>query len=331
MRGALKRQSVSVVIPTFNRAAFVGAAVDSVLAQTGEAFVCEVIVIDDGSVDDTALVLERFGTRIRYLRTENRGVSAARNLGIREARSDWIAFLDSDDVWHPTKLAEQFDCLARTGARVCFCLSHSEAGEPLDDLLSVDQSLALGEVRAYPPGDTRIVKASRHPYVQSMLVDRMILTAAGGFDESLYVAEDTKLIYRLTLWHGYSVVTRPLVTITRNRTESGLSDTMDAPRALRRHECYLRVQAEFVWQLVPLDRSAAKTVTRRMHYFASRAAEIAAALGDKRRAQSYARGLSCVADWRSVVRNIAILVLYPAIQRRFARKWLVDTPARGES
>lgn len=318
----MSKTSVTVVIPTFNRASFVGAAIDSVLSQTGTGFDCEVVVVDDGSTDDTPQVLRRYGDRIRYFRTENRGVSAARNLGIRQARSDWVGFLDSDDLWHSSKLAEQLECLDHTETRLCFCLSHSDAGQPLDDLLVADDSLPLKGVRCYPRGDTRVVKADRHPYIQSMLVDRALLVAAGGFDESLAVAEDTKLIYRLTLSHGYSVVPRSLVTITRNRAQSGLSDSMDAPRALQRYECYLRVQGELIWQIVPLDPSATRTAKRRLFYFVSRAAEIAAALGDKRRAQRYARcGLASGADWRSIARNIAILVAYRFVRPRFARKW----------
>lgn len=318
----MKKKTVSVVIPTFNRAASIGAAIDSVLAQTGDGFECEVIVVDDGSTDDTAAALGRYGDMIRYVRTENRGVSAARNRGIREARSDWVGFLDSDDLWHPSKLSTQLECLTHTGTRVCFCRSHSDTGEPLDDLLVADSSLPLDGVRSYPPGDTRVVTSERHPFVQSMLVDRSLLLASGGFDESLHVAEDTKLIYRLTLAHGYSVVARNLVTITRTRSSSGLSDSMDAPRALKRYECYLRVQGEVLWQLLPLDSSATRTARRRLLYFLSRASEIATAIGDKRRARSYARyALASDADWRSVFRSIAILVAYPVVQSRFARKW----------
>jgi glycosyltransferase involved in cell wall biosynthesis len=318
----VSKKTVSVVIPTYNRAHSVGLAVESVLAQTGGDFECEVIVIDDGSTDDTRSVLGRYEGRIRYVRTENRGVSAARNRGIREARFDWVGFLDSDDLWHPSKLSQQLECLSRTETQLCFCLSHCDTGEPLDDLLAVDPALSAGDVRAYPAGDARIVKSERHPFVQSMLVDRALLLGCGGFDESLYVAEDTKLIYRLTLAHGYSVVAKNLVTITRTRSQSGLSDSMDAPRALKRHECYLRVQGEILWQLVPLDPAATRIARRRLLYFVSRAAEIATALGDEQRAKRYAKcGLASGADWRSIIRNLSILLLYSFVQQHFARKW----------
>src|SRR5271165_4480269 len=101
--------SVSVIIPTFNRASTIGKAIASVVSQTFQDF--ELIVIDDGSTDETADVLLSFANTIRLIRQENRGVSAARNAGIRAARGRWIAFLDSDDEWHRDKLALQVACL----------------------------------------------------------------------------------------------------------------------------------------------------------------------------------------------------------------------------
>src|SRR6185437_11144924 len=96
------RARVSVVIPTYNSGPLVTEAVESVLAQTLPA--AEVLVVDDGSTDDTPERLAAYGERIRYLPQANQGVAAARNRGIREATGDLIAFLDADDVWHPRKL-----------------------------------------------------------------------------------------------------------------------------------------------------------------------------------------------------------------------------------
>ncbi len=94
--------TVSTIIPTYNRAHLVGRAIQSALAA---GFDCdEIIVVDDGSTDNTADVLTRFGDRIRSIRISNSGAGAARNAGIREARGDLVAFLDSDDEWMPHKL-----------------------------------------------------------------------------------------------------------------------------------------------------------------------------------------------------------------------------------
>ena len=315
-------RTVSVVIPTYNRAEVLCGAVESVLGQLSTDFQCEVIVVDDGSTDDTALILSRYLPRIKYIRTENRGVSAARNRGIMESGSDWIAFLDSDDQWHPSKLAEQFKCIDTTGKKLCFCVSQSESGELLDDLLAVDDALLRLGARSYVPGDTRLITAERHPFIQSMLIEKSLLLQAGCFDESLYVAEDTKLVYRLLLSNGYCVVASSLVTIVRARQQSGLSDSVQPNAALRRYLSYVQVQAEVYWQLVPIDPAAAHVVRRRLLYFVSRAAEISSALGDKGRALRYAsQGLSLYADWRSFLRNLALLLVYPLVQPIFSSKW----------
>jgi glycosyltransferase involved in cell wall biosynthesis len=103
---------VSVVIPTFNRAGLIARAIDSALAQTHPAL--EVIVVDDGSTDGTAeLVRRRYAAelRVRCLTQTNQGVCAARNRGLAEARGDYVALLDSDDVWRPWKLELQLSCL----------------------------------------------------------------------------------------------------------------------------------------------------------------------------------------------------------------------------
>jgi GT2 family glycosyltransferase len=103
--GPAHRPSVSVIVPTYNRVGFVVEAVASVLSQTYRDF--EVVVVDDGSTDGTADVLKPYHGHIRYVHQPHRGVSAARNVGIQFARGDYLAFLDSDDLWVRSKLDEQ--------------------------------------------------------------------------------------------------------------------------------------------------------------------------------------------------------------------------------
>jgi glycosyltransferase involved in cell wall biosynthesis len=95
---------VSVIIITYNRSQLLPVAIDSVLAQTYPSI--EVIVVDDGSTDDTPEVMLHYAERVRYIRQENRGVPAARNTGIRAATGDFINFLDSDDFFLPTKIVQ---------------------------------------------------------------------------------------------------------------------------------------------------------------------------------------------------------------------------------
>jgi len=106
--------SVSLVIATFNHARFVGEALDSALAQTLRAV--EVVVVDDGSTDDTPAVLARYDGRILVIRQPNRGLAAARNAGLAASRGTYVTFLDADDVLMPTKLAEQVAVLERAPA-----------------------------------------------------------------------------------------------------------------------------------------------------------------------------------------------------------------------
>lgn len=103
--------TISVVIPAYNAAEYIGRAIDSVLAQTHRPD--EIIVVDDGSTDDTTGVVGSYGSEVRLIRQENAGVSVARNTGINAATSEWIVFLDSDDEWLPEKLKLQTELLER--------------------------------------------------------------------------------------------------------------------------------------------------------------------------------------------------------------------------
>jgi GT2 family glycosyltransferase len=117
---------VSVIIPTHNRRHIIGKAMRSALAQSYPSL--EVVVADDGSTDDTRTLVESFGPRVRYVRQANAGVSAARNFGMRHARGEFIAFLDSDDAWHPWKVEAQVAALRR----------HPDAGVVWTDMSAID-------------------------------------------------------------------------------------------------------------------------------------------------------------------------------------------------
>ncbi len=109
---------ISVIIPTYNRAGFLGRAVSSVLAQSLREL--ELIIVDDGSSDETSEIVQSFrDKRIRCYYQENKGVSAARNFGINKALGRYTAFLDSDDYWLPKKLEHQLRFMGEGGFRVC--------------------------------------------------------------------------------------------------------------------------------------------------------------------------------------------------------------------
>ena len=103
--------AVSVIIPTYNRGHLVGEAIQSVLNQDIRDCSLEIIVVDDGSVDNTREVVAQFGKDVRYIYQDNQGAGAARNRGLEVASGEWLAFLDSDDLWLPDKLSLQFKVL----------------------------------------------------------------------------------------------------------------------------------------------------------------------------------------------------------------------------
>jgi glycosyltransferase involved in cell wall biosynthesis len=194
--------SVTVVIPTRDRRAFVLEAIASVLAQRD--VVPEVIVVDDGSGDDTRAALEPFAGRIRYIGQEARGVSAARNTGARLAAGEWLAFLDSDDLWKPNKLARQLEFHAR----------HPELLVSQTEEIWIRGGVRVNPCRHHrkPAGDIFTASLERCLVSPSaVLMRRDLFLAAGGFDESLPVCEDYDLWLRLGSRQRFGLVEEPLV------------------------------------------------------------------------------------------------------------------------
>lgn len=217
---------VSIVIPTFNRSALVSKAVDSALQQTFPDF--EIVVIDDGSTDDTADTLRRYLGRIRYFYQDNRGASAAQNQGIALARAPWISVLASDDLWLPTKLETQFRALGELGDEFGACFTDCVyMGNPAMTASAFEQA-RLECLAEFGPLDHPLKYVlAKHPalYVQSMLVSRSALERAGRFDERLVIGEDTDLLFRLSFHTRFCVVRAPLVRIDRRPSrQHGLSD-----------------------------------------------------------------------------------------------------------
>mgnify|MGYP005832491149 CR=1 FL=1 len=189
---------VSVVIPTYNRANCVGDAIRSVLEQTYKDF--EIIVVDDGSTDNTPEVLAGFGDKIRIVKQENRGVSAARNAGIRIARGQWIAILDSDDVWEPKKLEVQIRDLEEHPEVVAHIvdaiIEDSSIGAiRLFDLRGLTDEFTKCPLRRRPLLDE--LKAKFFP--QGSIIRKTTLDKVKGFDENLYIHEDLNLLARIAL------------------------------------------------------------------------------------------------------------------------------------
>ncbi|MBI4636038.1 MAG: glycosyltransferase [Candidatus Rokubacteria bacterium] len=186
----------SLIIPTFNRAKLVAEALESALAQTLAPL--EVIVVDDGSTDDTPSVLARYAARVHCLRQPNRGQSAARNAGLATARAPYVAFLDDDDLLHPEKLARQFDVLERDrGIGWTYCdvrIENALTGETVD----ASERFAYHRRRLDGWLFPELVGGNFIPPL-AVLARRSALEAAGPFDEHLTPLEDWDLWLRLSL------------------------------------------------------------------------------------------------------------------------------------
>jgi len=208
---------VSVIIPTHNRAQQTQCAIDSVLAQTFSDL--EVIVVDDGSSDGTANVLrEAYGDRIRYFYQANQGPSMARNRGIEAARGEWIAFLDSDDLWEKDKLDWQFKALEKYGWQCAACYTDVQLFNSTETR-SIFQLSKETYLHGDPMGvNTEVWKLLVDPAGGNMVLSPSSLLAraevvrkTGGFDPRLRYTEDTEFLFRLSLVTGFCYVNRPLV------------------------------------------------------------------------------------------------------------------------
>lgn len=270
-------KSISVIITTYNRASVIGRAIKSVLRQT--LLPTEIIVVDDGSEDNTQLAISEFIHQIKYIRTTNQGISRSRNLGINKSTSDWICFLDSDDIWHPEKLEYQQRALQLTRTRLCFCRSIDESGLPLDDVYTYSPQIANVNFLKYHPFEMGILKIQRHVYLQSVFVERKLLIECDLFDNSLYVAEDTKLVYLLSLRAPYIIINKNLIGVSRCSSRSGISEDRDPVMSLERYTCYRRVQNEILNRSSNIDEKTRNIVKRRIIYFQSREAEFLFRIG----------------------------------------------------
>jgi glycosyltransferase involved in cell wall biosynthesis len=185
----------SVIIPSYNCARYVGDAVESVLAQSIGRENVEIIVVDDGSDDDTAAVLHRFGDAIRFLPIEHGGVSKARNMGLFLARARFVAFLDADDYWFPGRLEQAYALLQRDPhcmVTTDFYLETDGVRPPLPYYQSRNMQ-CLFELGASAQFDF----ALEANFITMVIASRDAIVAAGGFNERLRYGEDWDLWLRL--------------------------------------------------------------------------------------------------------------------------------------
>ncbi len=245
---------VSVVIPAYNAERFLGATLASLRGQTFRDF--ETVVVDDGSADGTGRIAGEF-LEVRLLRQANAGVAAARNAGVRETRSEWVAFLDADDLWMPGKLEEQLEAAANSDAGAVFCdlqiigVLGEEIPQPPPVTVSLEMEALLLHEESIPQATSSTV-----------LVRRSVLEAVGGYDENLATMADWDLLLRLRRETSFAHVPRKLAAYRRYPGSMSRSVPMleresrivldkafgrpDLPEALRRLEARSRAWNDLV-------------------------------------------------------------------------------------
>jgi glycosyltransferase involved in cell wall biosynthesis len=216
---------VSVVIPTYNRADKVRSGIESVLTQSFTDL--EVIVVDDGSSDGTGRILgETYGDRIRYCFQTNQGASVARNRGIEEARGEWIAFLDSDDLWEKDKLKYQLETLERFSPRCGACYTDVRFfnhPEPRTMFQLAEENYRHEGTTGINPEVLRLLVrpggAGMVVCLSSFLARADAIRKTGGFDPNLLYSQDSEFLFRLAMHTNFCYINRPLVLFDRSPAE----------------------------------------------------------------------------------------------------------------
>jgi len=220
--------TVSVVVSVYNRFELTKRAVESVLAQTVPVF--EVLLIDDGSFDGTSALLPQYiasnpcwRERVRYSYQENQGPGAARNYGITQAKGEWLAFIDNDDLWLPQKLEWQFRALAQFQGQCAACIT--DAWFMNNPRMKMTLFQLAGKEHCGPMGMigdplsymlNRSATAGVHPvWLQNLLTRTDVARRAGGFDPELRFGDDDDFVFRLGCETRFCFVNMPMVLIDR--------------------------------------------------------------------------------------------------------------------
>lgn len=193
-----KKYTISVVIPAYNSGNYIGRAIESVLAQSRPAD--EIIIVDDGSTDDTAQAVSKYESKVKYIHQPNAGASVARNTGIEAAGSEWIAFLDADDEWLPQKLHLQTELLDRnpdlvwTTGNYFNCMCSQDRQAPLFDPARVKGLLGGKE---YSESYFQALPRSLDGWTGTMLIRRDALVEAGLFRPGQLRGNDYDMWWRI--------------------------------------------------------------------------------------------------------------------------------------
>ncbi len=244
---------ISAVIAVYNRPVLVKRAIDSVLNQS--LSVDEIIVVDDGSTDDTLKTLLSFGDKIDIITGPNMGVSSARNRGILKAKGRWIAFLDSDDIWHRDKIKTQIE-FHKNHKDILF--SHTQ-----EEWIRGDKIVKQRRWHKKPEGINSFKESLKRCLIgaSTVMMAREIFDEIGLFDESLKVCEDFDLWLRVLRRYRLGLIDKELTTkYAEDRQLSREYHSMDYYRikALLKHKELKIVRDEISKKLSILQKGAIK-------------------------------------------------------------------------
>ena len=194
--------TISVIIPTYNRANYITKAINSVLSQSYKDY--EIIVVDDGSTDNTCQIIKNYNTKITYIFQENKGPSAARNLGILHANGKYISFLDSDDIWKKHKLRVQIDTI----------IKNPDIKINYTQEIWIRNGIRINQKKIHSKHDGWIFEQCLPLCIispSSVIIHREIFNKTGLFDENLIVCEDYDLWLRISADYPIKYIEKPLI------------------------------------------------------------------------------------------------------------------------
>jgi glycosyltransferase involved in cell wall biosynthesis len=244
----VKKELISVIIPCFNSERWLRDTLDSVFKQSYP--VIEVIVVDDGSTDNSKDIISNYNHPITYIYQKNQGPSVARNVGIQNARGDYIAFLDSDDLWDENKLYQQVDYLEK----------NKDVALVFSNVRVIDEksNYVYTHFNKIPQQKGELIKAFFLGKIgmntPTIVARKVAIDSIGGVDESLPMREDHHFLMRMA--ENYSIYHFKEPLVSRRMNEGSLSQGIKAERVLPLFEPFIRKSVEEFPQLTKYRKNA---------------------------------------------------------------------------
>jgi len=315
----------SIILPTYNREKYIILAIESILAQSYDNY--EIIVVDDGSKDETEYNLKPFRQKIKYLYQENQGVSSARNKGIKESSGQWIAFIDSDDEWLPDYLETQRNNILNN-PECCLHMMNSiqidKYGKETDTFRDNPSDILLRSKLIRPEDPLSFVIRNHLYYLQPTVILRNVLIKAGGFNEKLSIAEDLDIIARVAHLGPIAIHNIPLVKIIkRGKEQPNLTEQISA-FGIKSQEAIGSIYSNLL-SMKELSSVQAKLLQHK--YGANRRAigNLHIRAGSRFKALlSYTKAFRVDLSWQSILRIILLVLPKKLLLQTITKDWHVN-------